>query len=81
MAKLKNITVTVEKDVALWARVEAAKQDISVSRLVGKMLKERMEKEDSYPQAMKRALARKPFGKSDGNYLTREEVHERARFR
>jgi ribosomal protein S3 len=81
MAKLKNITVTVEEDVALWARVEAAKKDTSVSRLVGEMLKERMEQEDNYQRAMKRALARAPFLKTDGKYLTREEVHDRARLR
>jgi hypothetical protein len=30
---------------------------------------------------MKRALARPPFLKTDGKYLTREEVHDRTRFR
>ncbi len=35
---------------------------------------------DAYEQAMRRALERKPF-RSEGRYLTREEVHERARLR
>jgi hypothetical protein len=81
MARLKNITITVDEDVARWARIEAAKEDTSVSRLVGEMLRERMTKEESYAKAMKRALARKPFLNSDGKYLTREEAHDRANLR
>jgi len=40
--RLRNVTVTLEEDVAQWARVEAARQDTSVSRLLGAMLKEQM---------------------------------------
>ena len=79
--RLRNLTITVEEDLATWARVEAAKKDTSVSKLVGELLREKMVAEESYQQAMKRALARKPFLKSNGKYLTREEVHDRARFR
>ena len=42
--RLRNITVTLEEDLAQWARIEAAKRDTSVSRLLGELLKERMEK-------------------------------------
>lgn len=42
--RLRNVTVTLEEDVAKWARIEAAKRDTSVSRLLGELLKERMEK-------------------------------------
>ena len=79
--KLRNVTVTLEEKVAQWARIEAARQDMSVSRLLATILKERMLQKDSYEAAMRRALARKPFPKSDGKYLTREEVHDRARLR
>jgi hypothetical protein len=78
---LRNITVTLEEDVAGWARVEAARQDTSVSRLLGRILKERMLLDDSYERAMRRALARKPFLNTDGPYLSREEVHDRAGLR
>ena len=47
MARLKNITITVDEDAARWARIEAAKEDTSVSRLVGEMLRQRMTKEES----------------------------------
>jgi hypothetical protein len=80
-AKLRNVTVTLEEKVARWARVEAARQDTSVSRLLADILKERMREKDSYERAMREALARKPFLKTDGQYLSREEVHDRARLR
>lgn len=40
--RLRNVTVTLEEDVAQWARIEAARQDTSVSRLLGSILKERI---------------------------------------
>ena len=79
--RLRNVTVTLEEDVAQWARIEAARRDTSVSRLLGALLKERMEAQDDYEKAMRRALGRKPFLPSKGRYLTREEVHDRARLR
>lgn len=79
--KLRNITITLEESVARWARIEAARQDISVSRLLASILQERMSAKNSYDRAMRRALAREPFLNSDGPYLSREEVHERDRFR
>jgi hypothetical protein len=41
-SRLRNVTVTLEEDVAQWARIEAARQDTSVSRMLGEILKERM---------------------------------------
>jgi hypothetical protein len=75
------VTVTLEEDVAQWARIEAARRDTSVSRLLGELLKERMSAVDAYAKAMQRALGRQPFLRSDGRYLTREEAHDRARTR
>lgn len=79
--RLRNVTITLEETVARWARVEAARKDISVSRLLAGILKERMREKDEYDGAMRRALARKPFLKTDGHYLSREEVHDRDRLR
>ena len=80
-AQLRNVTVTLEEDVARWARIEAARRDTSVSRLLGDLLKERMAAQDNYDHAMRRALKRKPFLRSPGRYLTREEAHDRSRLR
>jgi hypothetical protein len=77
--RLRNVTVTLEEDVAQWARIEAARRDTSLSRLLGALLKERMTSEGGYERAMRRALGRKPFLRSDGRYMTREETHDRAR--
>lgn len=79
--RLRNVTLTLEESVARWARMEAARNDTSVSRFLADILKERMVEKDNYEAAKRRALARKPFPKSDGRYLTREEVHDRAHFR
>lgn len=78
---MKNVTVTLDPEVARWARIEAARHDTSVSRLLGDLLKQRMLEQDGYEQAMRQALGRKPFIKGSKRYLTREEVHERSRLR
>jgi hypothetical protein len=81
MRNLRNITLTLEEEVARWARIEAAKEDVSVSRFLAGILKQRMAAQDDYAKAMRRALARKPFLKTDGRYLSREEAHDRSRLR
>ena len=80
-AKLRNVTVTLEEQVARWARIEAARNDTSVSRLLGAILKERMLEKSAYDKAMRRALARQAFMKTDGRYPSREEAHDRDRLR
>jgi len=80
-SKLRNVTVTLHEEVARWARLEAARNDTSVSRLLGEILRQRMLEADGYERAMRRALTRKPFLKTDGRNLSREEIHDRARLR
>jgi hypothetical protein len=76
-SKLRNVTVTLEEEVARWARVYAARRDSSLSRVLAEMLKERMDEEDTYEKAMRRALGRKAFLKTDGRYPSRQELHDR----
>jgi hypothetical protein len=71
----------LDEDVAQWARIEAARRDTSVSRMLGELLKERMAAQSGYERAMRRALGREPFLRSEGRYLTREEAHDRSRLR
>jgi len=80
-AKLRNITITLEESLARWARIEAARSDTSVSRFLAEILKERMMQKNNYEAAKRRALARKPFLKTDGRYLSREQAHDRERLR
>jgi len=54
---MKNVTVTLPEDVALWARVWAARHSTSVFRLLGEMLRERMLNEEEYDGAQQRYLS------------------------
>jgi len=71
---MKNVTVTMEDSVADWARMEAARRNTSVSRLVGELLAEKMRHDDAYESAMREALRFEaiPF---EGRYLTRDEIY------
>ena len=77
--RFRKITISIEEYVARWIRSEAARTGISVSRFLEEILKDRMIRQDNYEAARRSALARKPFLKSDGCYLTRDEAHERSR--
>ena len=74
---MKNVTITMDDSVADWARMEAARRNTSVSRLVGEMLAEKMRRDDAYARAMREALEFKSWGSSEGRYLTREEMYTR----
>jgi hypothetical protein len=76
---MKNVTVTMEDSVAEWARLEAARRNTSVSRLVGEMLAEKMRRSDSYERAMREALKFRSWGKSTRPYLTDDEMYDRSR--
>jgi hypothetical protein len=76
---MKNVTVTMEDSVADWARMEAARRNTSVSRLVGELLAEKMRHDDAYERAMREALEFKSWGTSSGAYLSRDETHGRSR--
>ena len=79
--KLRNITVTLEAELAKWTRIEAARKELSVSRFLALLLQKEREENDEYTTSMNRALRRKAFLKTDGKYLPREEAHDRARLR
>ena len=44
--RLRNITITLEEELARWARIEAARSDTSVSRLLAEILRERLRSQD-----------------------------------
>lgn len=82
MGKLKNVTITLDDAVARWARLEAARENTSVSRFVGELLAERMQGSQAYDAAMERYLSVKPRAISHGRpYPTRDELHDRAGLR
>lgn len=63
---MKNVTVTMEDTVAEWARLEAARRNTSVSRLVGEMLADKMRNDDAYERALNDWLGRERSWTSDG---------------
>lgn len=71
---MKNVTITMDDAVADWARIEAAKRNTSVSRLVGEMLAEKMRRDDAYEVAMREALKFEPIA-FEGPYLTRDQIY------
>jgi hypothetical protein len=63
---MKNVTVSMDDAVADWARLEAARRNTSVSRLIGEMLAEKMRHDDAYERAMQDWLHRDRPWASDG---------------
>lgn len=79
---MKNVTITLDEETARWARMEAARRDTSVSRLVGELLAGYMRSERGYEAAMTSYLSRKPRRlKRKGALLSREDLHDRAGLR
>ncbi len=74
---MKNVTVTMEESVADWARMEAARRNTSVSRLVGELLAEKMRHDDAYERARREALEFRSYGTSNGLYLSDDEMYGR----
>lgn len=74
---MKNITIALPEEVALWTRISAAKNNSSVSKMLADMLRERMEKDLDYESAMKAYLNTGPVAlKTGGRYPSRSDVHE-----
>lgn len=74
---MKNVTVTMDEEVARWARIEAAKREMSLARYIGEVLQQQMAEAQAYRQAMEEFVAVKPTGGSAGQpYPTRDEIHD-----
>ncbi len=80
---MRNVTITLDEEVARWARIRAAQHNTSVSRLVGEMLREQMQGDHAYEAAMAAYLAKKPAVLSDRRrpYPRRDTLHGRTRLR
>ena len=80
---MKNVTVTLPGDLALWLRVRAAQKNRSVSSWLAQLLEGMKRQEDEYEIAMERALAIAPRKAEwvDRRKPTRDELHDRDSFR
>lgn len=76
---MRNVTIALDDEVAQWARVWAAKQNTSISQLLGSLLRRRMQEENGYQAAMQQFMARTPQTlKAQGEcYPSRESLYER----
>lgn len=75
---MKNVTITVDEGALEWARIEAAKRNTSVSRLVGEFIAEMRRRDDAYERAYQAWLNDKRTWRSDGKpYPKRDELYDR----
>lgn len=76
---MKNITLTLDEKTASWARIHAARRDMSLSRFVGELLHKTMRESREYEMAMQRYLAKKPakLKPPGATYPSRESVNDR----
>ena len=76
---MKNVTVSLEDEVAQWVRVWAAKQNTSISQVLSNLLRNRMREENGYQAAMQQFLARTPkaLQPKAERYPSPESLYER----
>ena len=79
---MKNVTVTLDEAALEWARVTAACQNTSVSRLLGELVGQAYQRDGAYQRAKRSALKFEPLPFASGDrYLTRAEANDRAGLR
>ncbi|MGD9772620.1 CopG family transcriptional regulator [Diaphorobacter sp.] len=73
---MKNVTITVDDTALEWVRIEAAKRNTSVSRLVGEMLAEKMRHDDAYERAYREWQAdQRTWTSSGAPYPSRDAIY------
>ena len=79
----RNVTVVLEDESARWLRVEAARNDTSVSKYLGALVERERSRAEGYDDARARFMAREPrrlgtAGRELSDELPgRDEIHER----
>jgi len=72
---MRNVTIVLDEETAKWARVWAAQNDTSVSKMVGDLLREKMTHDDAYWKAYEEWKKLKPIPLGGGPYPKREEIY------
>jgi len=80
---VRNVTITLDEETAYWARMEAARQDMSVSSLIRNLLHSSMRQNQTYERARRHFLSRELYTVNDAAapYPGRDEIHDRAGIR
>ena len=78
---MKKMTITLDEELANWARAYAVQSKISVSRLVGESLAKRMQESSEYDRARHAWLAKSPekLGRPGKGYPDRDALQGRLR--
>ena len=79
---MKNVTVTLDEQTAAWARVYAARREMSLSRFLGELLHARMRESREYEDAMNRFWSVTPRNLSRGKpHPKRDDLYDRKNLR
>ncbi|MFN3686013.1 hypothetical protein [Salinarimonas sp.] len=73
---MKNVTISLDDELAARARVEAAKQGKSLSRYVGELIEERIGRQMTQSEALEGFLAGPDWRSRGGPLPKREEIYE-----
>ena len=75
----QNITISLEKEVIKKGKIIAARNDTSISKMLGDSLKRIVDREDQYQASKRRALQYLKKGFRLGGTISwkREELYER----
>lgn len=57
---MKRLHVILDEEVSRWAAARATERNIDISRLVGELLREKMQEEEAYFLVMEQYLAAGP---------------------
>ena len=78
-AFVRNVTISLDDETARWARIEAARKETSVSRLVAGLLHEKMRGTGRYARARRSYLGRPPAAlqTEPTAYPDRDALHRR----
>lgn len=75
---MRNVTIKLDDDLARWARIRAAEEDKSLSRLIADMLRQARQSDERYRAAAAEFASISPVPlKEKGGYPGRESLHER----
>lgn len=76
---VKDVTIVLDEEVARWVRIRAAEKATSVSRLVGKLLRQMMKDQQRYEEAWRAfsSIRAKRLRKRGEKLPGRGDLHQR----
>jgi hypothetical protein len=78
MKRRRHATIALDEEVARWARIKAAEENSSVSRLVADLLRRQMQQHERFDRARREFQRIGTAVISSGPYPRREDLHDRS---